>query len=91
MIRGELRKLRLATAGAGRVQCTLRVVEGDDERLLGLNEHLGAGFTLSFSGRISCLYCGTRTRKSYGGGYCYPCFKALTTQRSQRASALKQG
>jgi hypothetical protein len=42
-----------------------------------LNDLLGRDVTLRFVGRITCQYCGTTTRKSYGDGYCYDCFKTL--------------
>jgi len=42
-----------------------------------LNDLLGRDVTLRFVGRITCRYCGATTRKSYGDGYCYDCFKTL--------------
>ena len=42
-----------------------------------LNELLGRTLAIRFEGRITCQYCGNITRKSYGEGYCYPCFKTL--------------
>jgi len=42
-----------------------------------LNDLLGRDVTLRFVGRITCRYCGAMTRKSYGDGYCYECFKTL--------------
>jgi hypothetical protein len=44
---------------------------------LPLNELLGHTLAIRFDGRITCQYCGNITRKSYGEGYCYPCFKTL--------------
>ena len=44
---------------------------------LPLNELLGRTLAIRFDGRITCQYCGNVTRKSYGEGYCYPCFKTL--------------
>jgi hypothetical protein len=42
-----------------------------------LNDLLGREVTLRFVGRITCRYCGATTRKSYGDGHCYDCFKTL--------------
>ncbi|HET6471575.1 MAG TPA: DUF2797 domain-containing protein [Pseudomonadales bacterium] len=42
-----------------------------------LNDLLGREVTLRFVGRITCQNCGAVTRKSYGDGYCYDCFKTL--------------
>ncbi len=46
-------------------------------RLLPLNELLGRTLAIRFDGRITCQHCGSITRKSYGDGFCYPCFKTL--------------
>ncbi len=48
---------------------------GDD--VLPLNELIGQGLALDFLHQISCCHCRAISRKSYGGGYCYPCFKKL--------------
>jgi hypothetical protein len=42
-----------------------------------LNDLLGRDVTLRFAGHITCRYCGAATRKSYGDGHCYDCFKTL--------------
>jgi hypothetical protein len=44
---------------------------------LPLNPLVGKGLRLEFNGRITCSECGSVTRKSYGEGYCYPCFRRL--------------
>ena len=47
------------------------------ESVVPLNPLLGSFVRIRFDSRIDCRYCGQTTRKSYGAGYCYPCFKAL--------------
>jgi hypothetical protein len=47
-----------------------------DQRL-DLNGLLGQPLRLSWSGAIACTHCGRATRKSFGQGHCYPCFKKL--------------
>lgn len=42
-----------------------------------LSDLLGHTLAIRFDGLITCQYCGNVTRKSYGDGYCYPCFKTL--------------
>jgi hypothetical protein len=63
------------------VSYSLRVGhDGDDAGsvdLLALNAFLGTGLEIRFLDRISCRFCQSPTAKSYGGGYCYPCFKKL--------------
>ncbi|HEY5646156.1 MAG TPA: DUF2797 domain-containing protein [Pseudomonadales bacterium] len=46
------------------------------ERLL-LNPHVGAGLEMSFDGTVICRHCGSAGRRSFGGGYCYGCFRSL--------------
>lgn len=52
------------------VQYTL--VLGPDHVLM--NGLIGQEITLSFTGRIFCVSCGKQTKKSFGQGFCYPCF-----------------
>jgi hypothetical protein len=42
-----------------------------------LNPYIGTRIQLTFHQRIRCQHCGKASRKSYGQGYCYPCFKRL--------------
>ncbi|MFG6178258.1 DUF2797 domain-containing protein [Halomonas sp. THAF12] len=55
------------------VRYTLRA---GDERL-DLNARLGQPLRLTWTGAIACTHCGRATRKSFGQGHCYPCFKKL--------------
>lgn len=48
----------------------------DQESVL-LNPYIGTYIELSYLGTIHCSACGRKSRKSYGQGHCYPCFKAL--------------
>ena len=47
-----------------------------DERL-SLNDLLGAGIRLAFTGEIHCTACGRKTAKSFNQGYCFPCSQRL--------------
>lgn len=42
-----------------------------------LNDCLGEKLKLTYTGSISCVYCARKSSKSFGQGYCYPCFKKL--------------
>ncbi|MDN3552689.1 DUF2797 domain-containing protein [Halomonas almeriensis] len=42
-----------------------------------LADWLGATLLLDWTGAIACTHCGRATRKSFGQGHCYPCFKKL--------------
>lgn len=39
-----------------------------------MNDLLGKTITLEFTGVIKCVNCGRVTKKSFGQGFCYPCF-----------------
>jgi len=39
-----------------------------------LNKFIGTQVSLNYSGEIFCISCGRKTNKSFGQGYCYPCF-----------------
>ncbi|WP_183385098.1 DUF2797 domain-containing protein [Halomonas stenophila] len=47
------------------------------EARLDLNARLGQSLRLTWTGAIACTHCGRATRKSFGQGHCYPCFKTL--------------
>jgi hypothetical protein len=46
----------------------------NSDQLYNLNEFIGHLVSLQYEGEIHCLHCGKITKKSYGQGYCYPCF-----------------
>ncbi|MBK8442590.1 MAG: DUF2797 domain-containing protein [Sphingobacteriales bacterium] len=41
---------------------------------LPVNDWIGKRLSLQFSGAIYCVNCGKKTKKSWGEGFCYPCF-----------------
>jgi len=42
-----------------------------------IDQLLGKHITFHFKGEIHCLHCGNITKKSFGQGYCYPCFVSI--------------
>lgn len=48
-----------------------------DAHEIPLNDYLGKGLLLEFTGAINCIHCDRQTRKSFNQGYCYPCFTRL--------------
>lgn len=76
MVEGRLRQL---AASPGRpVRYRIELDEGDERsHALGLNSLLGGSLQITFTQSISCCYCGAGTPRSYGGGYCYDCFRTL--------------
>lgn len=71
MIRGNLRKM--VTRLGPPVEYLLRL--GDQE--VPLNGYIGRGLRLRYCGEIHCVHCGRKSNKSFGQGYCYPCFRDL--------------
>lgn len=68
---GPLDKMRVEHATPVRYRLPLGEAE------LPLAPLIGQRLLLEFLGRISCCNCGRRTNKSFGQGYCYPCFQRL--------------
>jgi len=48
-----------------------------DTNTLLLNEWIGKEINICFTGDIYCSHCGRKTRKSYGQGFCFPCFQTV--------------
>ncbi|MFC0710340.1 DUF2797 domain-containing protein [Azorhizophilus paspali] len=71
LARGALDKM--ATRLDAPVQYALRLGEAQ----VPVNPLLGSPLRLEYLGAIHCCHCGRRTAKSFGQGYCYPCFKKL--------------
>jgi hypothetical protein len=44
------------------------------ENTVELNPYIGKNITLRWMNEIICLHCGKPIKKSFGQGYCYPCF-----------------
>jgi hypothetical protein len=47
------------------------------EELFDLTSLVGQEVKLTYSGKILCLNCGKKTKKSYSQGYCFPCTMKL--------------
>lgn len=45
-----------------------------NETLVPLNEFIGRPIQLRYENQINCISCGRKTPKSFGQGFCYPCF-----------------
>ncbi|GAB3393565.1 DUF2797 domain-containing protein [Azotobacter armeniacus] len=71
LARGALDKM--ATRLDAPVYYALRL--GEEE--IPVNPLIGRPLRLEYLGAIHCSHCGRKTNKSFGQGYCYPCFKKL--------------
>lgn len=72
-IAGKLAKMTVSLSDSSEAQYTL--VLGDQD--LDMNSQLGKEITLSYSGQINCHACDRLTKKSFSGGYCFPCSQKL--------------
>lgn len=57
-----------------RVEYSLRLSDTDP---IDLSSRVGHQISLEWTGKIHCVHCDRVTRKSFGQGYCYPCFSKL--------------
>lgn len=46
-----------------------------DERV-DMNARIGQPIRMTFEGQINCIKCGRLTKKSFGQGFCFPCFRS---------------
>lgn len=70
---GGLSRMTITADAAGHAHYQLRIGEHRQP----LNAWLGHNIALQSTGRIVCIHCQRPTRKSFGQGHCYPCFKRL--------------
>jgi hypothetical protein len=48
-----------------------------NDKQMDMNPLVGEHISLNFLGEINCLNCQRRTKKSYSGGFCFPCSQRL--------------
>ena len=65
---GNIRKMEASCPGSVRYHLPL----GDTK--VDMNLLLGKEIVLEYLGKINCIRCEKETKKSFGQGYCYPCF-----------------
>lgn len=68
LFEGNLRKMQ--TELASPIQYTLNLGENQ----IDMTALVGTHFKMKFTGVINCVNCGRVTKKSFGQGFCYPCF-----------------
>lgn len=66
---GQILKMRVHQAVPVHYQLPI----GDE--LIDMNSRIGTFISLHFDGQIQCIHCGKPTTKSFGQGFCYPCFR----------------
>ena len=66
---GNLRKMQTRLDDVAHYTLAL----GDTD--IDMNAKIGETIKLSFDGTINCIACDRVTKKSFGQGFCYPCFR----------------
>jgi len=72
-ISGQLTKMDVKLAADNQADYTMRL----GEQTMAMNPLLGQTVTLRFQGQINCVHCQRLTKKSFSGGFCYPCSQRL--------------
>lgn len=67
---GHIRKMRTHHEDPIKYQLPI------DDESLDVNALIGTEISLRFEGQINCIKCGRQTNKSFGQGFCYPCFRS---------------
>lgn len=68
-VSGNLEKMQTRLEDVARYTLML------DDDPVDMNAKIGTTIRMSFDGQINCIACGRQTRKSFGQGFCYPCFR----------------
>lgn len=72
-ISGQLTKMAVTLPADAQAQYEMRI----GEQTMPMNDLVGKTITLNYLGEINCLNCQRRTKKSYSGGFCFPCSQKL--------------
>lgn len=72
-ISGQLTKMAVTLTASHEAQYQMRL--GDQHA--SMNELVGQHISLNFLGEIHCTNCQRLTKKSYSGGFCFPCSQRL--------------
>lgn len=71
--KGQLLKMQFTNRGTEHlVKPEYFLVNGDEKVVI--SNLIGKTVSIQYAGKITCIACGKETKKSYGQGYCYPCF-----------------
>jgi hypothetical protein len=63
----------------GQAESTVQYKLPIGDALWNVSNALGKKIKIEFGGAISCIACGVGIKKSFGQGYCYPCFNSLAS------------
>lgn len=69
LFEGQLKKMRVSHTDPIEYQLTY------NDEVLDVNALLEREIHIQFDGKIQCIKCGRPIKKTYGQGFCYPCFR----------------
>lgn len=72
-ISGQLSKMAVTLSAEQVAQYTMQT----GEQSLFMNDAIGKTIRLHYQGQINCVNCNRLTKKSFSGGFCYPCSQKL--------------
>ncbi|RPH34241.1 MAG: DUF2797 domain-containing protein [Bacteroidales bacterium] len=70
---GILRKMDITNCGSA-TQISANYLLRIENEIIPMNSMLNKPIEIKFLGNIYCIRCGKKTSRSFGQGYCYPCF-----------------
>lgn len=70
---GQLTKMAVTLPADNRAYYSMRL--GDEQ--VPMNDLVGQTVTLRYQGEIHCVHCQRLTKKSFSGGFCFPCSQRL--------------
>lgn len=70
---GQLSKMQVSLTNNTQAHYAIKL----DEQVFTLNEVIGQPISLHYQGEIHCLNCDRLTKKSFSGGFCFPCSQKL--------------
>lgn len=74
-IAGNVSKMAVSLPEAATGLAHYEMVLGEQRQ--SMNDLIGQTITLTFQGEINCHACNRKTKKSFSGGYCFPCSQNL--------------
>ena len=77
MLTGNIQKMQVSTErqADGAYLAHYQLPVGDE--MLAMNGLIGSHVNVTFTGKINCVSCGAKTKKSFNQGYCYRCLITL--------------
>ncbi len=73
LFKGQLQKMQFENAGSKTIVKPSYFLADEPGKVF-LNNIIDSNIEITFDEKICCIACGKEIKKTYGQGYCYPCF-----------------